>query len=135
MRIHACLIATAISCALLPAHAEDGPTRAEFDALVQRVQSLEQRLDVQQKQTAASATTTIPALPKEQPSLAQEPAQWQKLEPGMSTAQVLQYLGNPDRKMVINGHALWYYETSRGVGSVLFTVDDKLSSSQEPPRW
>ena len=133
MKIHACLIATAVACAWPVAHAEDAPSRAEFDSLVQRVQALEQRLDAQQKSiTAAAAVTTVP---KEQPALAEAPAQWKKLEPGMSTAQVLQYLGNPDRKMLINGRALWYYETTHGVGSVLFTIDDKVSSSQEPPRW
>ncbi len=118
---------------IMPCWAEPASQQTQIDALTQRIDDLEQRLktietQIQALQNAPRPNTSVSPL-------AQQPAQWKKLEPGMSPETVLQYLGAPQRKMTINGRALWYYDTPHGVGSVLFTLDNKVSSTQEPPRW
>ncbi len=131
------LLLLACTCtAVMQAQAEDMPSRAEFDALVHRVDALEKQLKSMSAAPRADTTGALRVPLSANPeALAQQPAQWKKLEPGMSPETVLQYLGAPQRKMTINGRALWYYDTPHGVGSVLFTLDNKVSSTQEPPRW
>ena len=61
---------------------------------------------------------------------------WSKVEQGMSSADVGLLLGEPTRRMALDGRSAWYYSyPALGNGSVFFTAAGRVSSRQSPFAW
>jgi len=67
---------------------------------------------------------------------AQLRADWSKIEPGVAAEQVTRLLGEPTRKLRLDGRNAWYYSyPALGNGSVFFTDAGRVSSRQSPFGW
>ena len=63
-------------------------------------------------------------------------ANWSKIEPGIDADQVSRLLGEPTKKIRLDGRNAWYYSyPSLGNGSVFFTDAGRVSSRQSPFGW
>ncbi len=142
---HPILMTLALCCYSLGSSAETGtPSQAEFDALEKRVERLEQALSMPAP-PASTATTTASPKPATPPGPAAQPghwvldkpdevsANWQALHSGMSQDEVRALLGAPTQIIRINWQNIWYYQTHKGNGSVVFRGDGKIDQVQSPP--
>ena len=67
---------------------------------------------------------------------AQLRANWSKIERGIEADQVSRLLGEPTRKVRLDGRNAWYYSyPDLGNGSVFFTDTGHVSSRQSPFGW
>lgn len=67
---------------------------------------------------------------------AQLRANWSKIEPGIDAGQVSRLLGEPTKKLRLDGRNAWYYSyPAMGNGSVFFTDAGRVSSRQSPFGW
>ena len=67
---------------------------------------------------------------------AQLRANWSKIEPGIDASQVSRLLGEPTRKLRLDGRNAWYYSyPAIGNGSIFFTDAGRVSSRQSPFGW
>ena len=67
---------------------------------------------------------------------AQLRANWSKIEPGMASDDVSRLLGEPTRKLRLDGRTAWYFSyPALGNGSVFFTDTGRVSSRQSPFGW
>ncbi len=63
-------------------------------------------------------------------------ASWSKIRQGIDMREVERLLGDPSRKLTLDGRTVWYYEyPGTGRGSVFFTDAGRVSSSQSPLGW
>ncbi len=61
---------------------------------------------------------------------------WSKIEPGIDADQVSRLLGEPTKKLRLDGRNAWYYSyPALGNGSVFFTDAGRVSSRQSPFGW
>jgi hypothetical protein len=61
---------------------------------------------------------------------------WSSIKPAMADARVADLLGQPSTKFKLDGRDVWYYYyPGTGGGSVFFTDEAKVSSSQSPFGW
>jgi hypothetical protein len=61
---------------------------------------------------------------------------WSKIAAGMSSTDVSSLLGEPSRRLTLDGRSVWYYiYPALGNGSVFFTASDRVSSHQSPFPW
>lgn len=61
---------------------------------------------------------------------------WAKIGAGMTSAEVSGLLGDPSRRLTLDGRSVWYYSyPSLGNGSVFFTDSGQVSSRQSPFVW
>ncbi len=135
-------LAAAGAAVSLPARADDQALALKVEALTQRVRILEQTVKQLQSSCAAptaaansSASAPSPS-PSPRPEAGRETARgpdgqihaepghikesWLKLERHMSGGQVEHLLGQPSRKLAIDGKTLWYYDYGDfGSGSVM----------------
>ena len=125
----------------------------DLAALRQQVIALEQQLrDVQAQllrlegAPPASAPQHAPA-----PNAAPTPAKieagylspeaalrqsWSNIKPEMADSQVAELLGEPSKKFELDGRDVWYYYyPGTGRGSVFFTDEGRVTSSQSPFGW
>ena len=58
---------------------------------------------------------------------------WSKVRQGIGEREVVDLLGQPSRKMTLDGRTVWYYVyPGTGRGSIFFTDAGRVSSSQSP---
>jgi len=61
---------------------------------------------------------------------------WSKVDSGMTTDEVSRLLGEPTRRLQLDGRDVWYYSyPALGNGSVFFTHAGHVSSHQSPFAW
>ena len=61
---------------------------------------------------------------------------WSSIKPSMDDEHVVELLGQPTTKFKLDGRDVWYYYyPGAGGGSVFFTGEGKVSSSQSPFGW
>ena len=61
---------------------------------------------------------------------------WSSIKPAMTSDRVTELLGAPTTKFKLDGRDVWYYYyPGAGGGSVFFTGEGKVSSSQSPFGW
>lgn len=61
---------------------------------------------------------------------------WSSIKPSMDDNHVVALLGQPTTKFKLDGRDVWYYYyPGAGGGSVFFTGEGKVSSSQSPFGW
>jgi hypothetical protein len=61
---------------------------------------------------------------------------WSSIKPSMDNDRVVELLGQPTTKFRLDGRDGWYYYyPGQGGGSVFFTDEGKVSSSQSPFGW
>jgi outer membrane murein-binding lipoprotein Lpp len=61
---------------------------------------------------------------------------WAKISTGMTSAEVFGLLGEPTRRLNMDGRTVWYYSyPALGNGSVFFTDAGIVSSRQSPFPW
>lgn len=145
--------------AAAPARAADGgdaALRKEVKALEQKVQLLEHRIEVLEGRSTAvpaarpGAEATPPPSPPMPPAAtpaaraappgagyvspeAMLRANWSKVRQGLDAREVVTLLGEPSRKLTLDGRTVWYYAyPGTGQGSVFFTDAGRVSSSQSP---
>jgi len=133
--------------------------RRKVDALEQQLHEVQTQLRTLEGSTPAAATapqaapwTPVPA-PQAAP-LPPAPAaasargggyvspeaalkqRWSSIKPAMADARVTELLGQPTTKFKLDGRDVWYYYyPGAGGGSVFFTDEAKVSSSQSPFGW
>jgi hypothetical protein len=145
-----------------PAAAEDpevAALRRQVNALEQQVRDLKARMDqfdggapaaapaTAVPQAAPSATAPAPA-PAPAPAAASAAGpgyvspeavlkqRWSSIKPAMTTDRVTELLGEPTTRFKLDGRDVWYYYyPGAGGGSVFFTGEGKVSSSQSPFGW
>jgi len=148
-----------------PAAAEDpevAALRRQVNALEQQVRDLQARMRKVEGGGGADAAAAAPA-PAPQPAAVPQPAaapppavapapvaagagyispeaalrqRWSSIKPTMADAQVAEVLGQPSTKFKLDGRNVWYYYyPGTGGGSVFFTDEGKVSSSQSPFGW
>ncbi len=60
-------------------------------------------------------------------------ATWSKVDAGMDQGEVTRLLGQPSKKLTLDGRTVWYYYyPATGSGSVFFTDAGRVSSRQSP---
>ncbi|MGA8049607.1 MAG: DUF3138 family protein [Burkholderiales bacterium] len=136
-----------------PAAAEDpevAALRRQVNALEQQVSDLQARMHkLEGGGAAAAAPQAVPAAVPEAPAapiavragsaISPEAAlrqRWSSIKPTMAHAQVAEVLGQPSTKFKLDGRNVWYYYyPGTGGGSVFFTDEGKVSSSQSPFGW
>lgn len=102
---------------------EAAQLRYSLDQLDAKIRALENREGG--RDFGASAT--------ERPSPAALRQNWSKVRPGATEDAVQALLGKPERVLRIDGSPVWYYlYPGVGRGSVFFTLDGKVSSTQAP---
>lgn len=140
------------------ATADEAALARTVEALTQRVQQLESRLHELERRVGApaaattppaAAVATAPAAPLAAAPLAAAPLaagqmtpeaalrlNWSKIERAQDQDAVLALLGEPTRKLKVDGRTVWYYTyPGLGVGSVFFTDAGRVSSRQSPFGW
>jgi hypothetical protein len=100
--------------------------------------------------TAGPVAAAAPAAPVVAPIAAAQPgadsgpatpeaalrANWSNVKAEMGQAEVTRLLGEPTRKLTIDGRTVWYYVyPGIGTGSVFFTDKGRVSSRQWPFGW
>jgi hypothetical protein len=61
---------------------------------------------------------------------------WSSIKPSMGDDRVVELIGQPTTKFKLDGRDVWYYYyPGAGGGSVFFTGEGKVSSSQSPFGW
>ncbi len=61
---------------------------------------------------------------------------WARIGAGMTSAEVSGLLGEPTRRLTLDGRSVWYYSyPALGNGSVFFTDSGQVSSRQSPFPW
>jgi hypothetical protein len=61
---------------------------------------------------------------------------WSSIKPAITNARVTELLGEPTTRFKLDGRDVWYYYyPGQGGGSVFFTDEGKVSSSQSPFGW
>jgi len=145
-----------------PAAAEDpeiAALRRQVNALEQQVRDLQARMQKVEGGGAGAAAAEAAPQPTAvlQPAAAPPPAvapapvaagagyvspeaalrqRWSSIKPTMADAQVADVLGQPSTKFKLDGRNVWYYYyPGTGGGSVFFTDEGKVSSSQSPFGW
>ncbi len=77
--------------------------------------------------------STAKSVATEVTSLAALRQNWSRVQPGTTDDAVQALLGKPERVLRIDGSPVWYYlYPGVGRGSVFFTLDGKVSSTQAP---
>ena len=125
----------------------------DLAALRRQVNALEQQLhDVQaQLIRLEAATTAVAPQPAAAPIASPTPAKieagylspeaalrqsWSNIKPEMADSQVAKLLGEPSKKFKLDGRDVWYYfYPGTGKGSVFFTDEGRVTSSQSPFGW
>jgi hypothetical protein len=117
--------------------------REEATQLRQRLDGLEARiraLENQDPDPGARRDGGAPEASRSEPTPA-NPASplvslkqsWSQVEPGIPEDRVQALLGTPERVLHIDGARVWYYVyPGIGRGSVFFSADGKVSSTQSP---
>ncbi|NNM51162.1 MAG: outer membrane protein assembly factor BamE [Pseudomonadales bacterium] len=129
-----CLIG---SVALHVTHADEYVSKSEFEALEKRVELLEKAINTPTPPVSApspgsnSGNTTPGHWVMDSPDLRLE--NWQAIKSGMKPDQVKALLGSPSQIIKINWQNIWYYQTRRGNGSVIFNGTGTVSQVQIPP--
>lgn len=146
-----------------PAAAEEpevAALRRQVNALEQQVRDLQARMrKVEGGGAGAAAAAPAPkptagAQPSAAPQAAAAPTpvaaragsaispeaalrqRWSNIKPTITDAQVAEVLGQPSTKFKLDGRNVWYYYyPGTGGGSVFFTDEGKVSSSQSPFGW
>ncbi|HMA90093.1 MAG TPA: DUF3138 family protein [Burkholderiales bacterium] len=139
-----------------PAAAEDpevGALRRQVNALEQQVRELKARMDQLEggapaaaPQPAPAAAAPAAAAPAPAAASAAGPGyvspeavlkqRWSSIKPSMDDNHVVELLGQPTTKFKLDGRDVWYYYyPGAGGGSVFFTGEGKVSSSQSPFGW
>ncbi|MGE5129294.1 MAG: hypothetical protein ACM3IK_06675 [Sphingomonadaceae bacterium] len=138
--------------------------RRQVNALEQQVRELKARMDqfdggapAAAPQPAPAAPAAAVAVPQAAPAVAAPapaPAaasaagpgyvspeavlkqRWSSVKPSMDDDHVVALLGQPTTKFKLDGRNVWYYYyPGQGGGSVFFTDEGKVSSSQSPFGW
>ncbi len=118
-------------------YAEEYVPKSEFDALEKRVELLEKAVSTPIPTTKATSSdrssgTTMPGhWVMDAPD--QRIENWQAIKSGMKPEQVKALLGSPSQVFKINWENIWYYQTNRGNGSVVFNNTGSVSQVQIPP--
>ena len=97
-------------------------------------------------QAAPAAAAPAPAAPAPAAASAAGPGyvspeamlkqRWSSIKPSMDDEHVVELLGQPTTKFKLDGRDVWYYYyPGAGGGSVFFTGEGKVSSSQSPFGW
>ena len=61
---------------------------------------------------------------------------WSNIKPAMADSKVAELLGEPTKKLKLDGRDVWYYYyPGTGRGSVFFTDEGRVTSSQSPFGW
>ncbi len=137
--------------------------RRQVNALEQQVRELKARMD--QFEGGAPAAAPAAAVPQAAPAAAAPAAaapaaaapapaaasaagpgyvspeavlkqRWSSIKPSMDDDHVVELLGQPTTKFKLDGRDVWYYYyPGAGGGSVFFTGEGKVSSSQSPFGW
>ena len=125
----------------------------DLAALRQQVNALEQQLRDVQAQLLRLESARPAAAPQSAPTpiAAPTPAaieagnvspeaalrqSWSNIKPEMADSQVAELLGEPSKKFKLDGRDVWYYYyPDTGKGSVFFTDDGHVTSSQSPFGW
>ena len=141
-----------------PAAAEDpdvAALRRQVNALEQQVRELKARMDqFDRGAPAAAPATSVPQAAPSAVATAPAPAaasaagpgyvspeavlkqRWSSIKPSMDDDHVVGLLGQPTTKFKLDGRDVWYYYyPGQGGGSVFFTDEGKVSSSQSPFGW
>ena len=93
---------------------------------------------------APKAALPVAPMPARQPgeeTVASSPqmqlrVNWSKIDPGMTADEVSALLGEPTRRLQLDGRIAWYYSyPALGNGSVFFTTAGRVSSHQSPFAW
>lgn len=94
------------------------------------------QVDSHAVQKPASPTAPIAAGAVDTSPQTQLRINWSKIAPGMTAAQVLSLLGEPTRRMTLDGRSVWYYiYPALGNASVFFSAAGQVSSHQSPFPW
>lgn len=126
--------------------------RQSLEKLEARIQALEnQQRHQDSPRTGALRDSAEPAQPMPGSGAASLPSaspdnisslvalkqSWSQVRPGTSADRVQALLGNPERKLRIDGNLVWYYVYSGiGRGSVFFRSDGSVATTQSPsPGW
>ncbi|HYA46038.1 MAG TPA: DUF3138 family protein [Burkholderiales bacterium] len=129
--------------------------RRQVNALEQQVRELNARMDQFEGSASAAVPQAAPAgTPRSAPAAAPAPPaasaaapgyvspeallkqRWSSLKPAMTNDRVTELLGEPTTRFKLDGRNVWYYYyPGQGGGSVFFTDEGKVSSSQSPFGW
>jgi outer membrane murein-binding lipoprotein Lpp len=146
-----------------PAAAEDpevAALRRQVNALEQQVRALNARMDQLEGRAPAAVPqatppAAAPAAAAQSPHAAPPPPpaasaagpgyvspeavlkqRWSSIKPAITNARVTELLGEPTTRFKLDGRDVWYYYyPGQGGGSVFFTDEGKVSSSQSPFGW
>jgi hypothetical protein len=145
-----------------PAAAEDpdiAALRRQMNALEQQVRALNARMDQLEGRAPAAVPQAAPpaavpsaaaqsphAVPPPPAASAAGPGyvspeavlkqRWSSIKPAITSARVTELLGEPTTRFKLDGRDVWYYYyPGQGGGSVFFTDEGKVSSSQSPFGW
>ena len=96
--------------------------------------------DVHPPKAALAAAPVRARQPEEEPVVQGPQAQlrlnWSRIDSGMTTDEVSGLLGEPTRRLQLDGRDVWYYSyPALGNGSVFFTNAGHVSSHQSPFTW
>jgi hypothetical protein len=142
---------------------EVGALRRQVNALEQQVRELKARMDqfdggapapapaaaapaAAVPQAAPAAAAPAAAAPAPAAASAASPGyvspeavlkqRWSSIKPSMGDDRVVELIGQPTTKFKLDGRDVWYYYyPGAGGGSVFFTGEGKVSSSQSPFGW
>jgi len=90
-------------------------------------------IDSQRNQPAPIAAPQFEEYPLVVRPQTQLRANWSKIEPGLGANQVSRLLGEPTKKLRLDGRIAWYYSyPALGNGSVFFTDAGRVSTRQSP---
>jgi len=144
-----------------PAAAEEpdvAALRRQVNALEQQLREVQAQLRRLESANPAGAPQPAPAAaaapqaaPQPAPAAGAAPApveagyvspeaalrqRWSNVKPAIAGDRVAELLGQPSTKFKLDGRNVWYYYyPGTGGGSVFFTDDGKVSSSQSPFGW
>jgi hypothetical protein len=125
----------------------------DLTALRQQVNALEQQLHDVQAQLLRLESASPAAAPQRAPApnVAPTPAKieagylspeaalrqsWSNIKPEVADSKVAEMLGEPTKKLKLDGRDVWYYYyPGTGRGSVFFTDEGRVTSSQSPFSW
>ena len=110
----------------------------DLAALRRQVNAIEQQLHEVQAQLMRLEAASTPAK-IEAGYLSPEAAlrqSWSNIKPEMPDSEVAELLGEPSKKFKLDGRDVWYYfYPGTGKGSVFFTNEGHVTSSQSPFGW
>lgn len=99
-----------------------------------RVKRLEHKQKTMKAAPAPGLSTQERATINEQTRATNAKENWSNVKPGLSQAQVLKLLGQPQRRFELSNKRVWYYYyPSVGGGSVFFNHEGKVVGRQQPP--